>query len=80
MLMRGARGGSSSSNPTIGGDSAFPSSSSSSDTPYDDGSKAREEHERNAAEGRAYWGGSAEDYNRIKNGECTMSDASRFGC
>jgi hypothetical protein len=79
-LLRYARGGSSSSNPTIGGDSTFPGPSSGSDVPYDDGSKAREEYERNAAEGRAYWRGTAEDYNRIKNGECTMSDASKFGC
>jgi len=79
-LLRYARGGSSSGNPTIGGDSAFPGPSSGSDAPYDDGSKAREAHERDAAEGRAYWQGSAEDYNRIKNGECTMSDASKFGC
>jgi hypothetical protein len=78
-LMRNARGGSSSSSsPMIGGDGS--SSSSGSDRPYDDGSAAREEYERNAAEGRAYWGGSAEDYNRIKNGECTSSDSSRFGC
>jgi hypothetical protein len=80
MLMRGARGGSSSRNPTIGGDSAFPSSSSSSDAPYDDGSQARAEHERNAAESRAYWSGDPELYNRVKNGECTWSDSSKVGC
>lgn len=78
-LMRNARGGSSSSSsPMIGGDGS--SSSSGSDRPYDDGSAAREEYERRAVESRAYWGGSAEDYNRIKNGECTSSDSSRFGC
>ncbi len=79
-LMQSARGGSSSSHSTIGGDSAFPNPGASSDPSYDDGSQAREEYERNAAESRAYWGGSAEDYNRVKNGECTMSDSSRFGC
>lgn len=76
-LMRSTRGGASS---WSGGDFSFPPTGSSSDAPYDDGSKAREAYERNAAESRAYWGGSAEDYNRIKNGECTMSDSSRFGC
>lgn len=80
MLMRSARGGSSSNNLTIGGDSAFPSPSSSPDAPYDDGSKARAEHERNAAEGRAYWSGDPELYNRVKNGECTWSDSSKIGC
>lgn len=78
-LTRNARGGSSSgSSPMSGGDGS--SSSSGSDRPYDDGSAAREEYERRAVESRAYWGGSAEDYNRIKNGECTSSDSSRFGC
>jgi hypothetical protein len=77
-LMRSARGGPSSGGFEIGGDS--PSWSPGSDTPYDDGSKAREAYERNAAEGRAYWNGSAEDYNRIKNGECSSSDNARFGC
>ncbi|MBX3329666.1 MAG: hypothetical protein KF722_04635 [Nitrospira sp.] len=76
-LMRSMRGGASS-----GSGSAFsiPDAGPSSDAPYDDGSKAREAYERNAAESRAYWGGSAEDYNRIKNGECTWSDSSRYGC
>jgi hypothetical protein len=78
-LMRSARGGSSSSSsPTIGGDSSSPSAGS--DKPYDDGSAARQEYERRAVESRAYWGGSAADYHRIKNGECTSSDSSRFGC
>ena len=79
-LMRSAQGGASSgSSPTIGGDSSPPPSGS--DKPYDDGSAARQESERKqAAEGRAYWGGSAADYNRVKNGECTWSDSSRFGC
>jgi hypothetical protein len=79
-LMRNARGGSSSGSSTIGGDSAFPSPSSGSDTPYDDGSKAREQHERDAAESRAYWSGDPELYNRVKNGECTWSDSSKVGC
>jgi hypothetical protein len=78
-LMRSARGGSSSSSsPTIGGDSSSPSAGS--DKPHDDGSAARQEDERRAVESRAYWGGSAADYHRIKNGECTSSDSSRFGC
>jgi len=76
-LMRSMRGGASSGS---GGDFSLPDTGSSSETPYDDGSKAREAYERNAAESRAYWGGSAEDYSRIKNGECTSSDNARFGC
>lgn len=52
----------------------------SSDAPYDDGSAARAEYERNAAEARAYWQYDAADYNRIKNGECTWSDSSNVGC
>jgi hypothetical protein len=79
-LLRNVRGGGSSGNPMSGGDFAFPSGGSSSDAPYDDGSKARAEHEQRAAESRAYWGGSAEDYNRVKNGQCTWSDSSRYGC
>ncbi len=58
----------------------FSSGDTTPDAPYDDGSSARAEQERTAAEARAYWGGSAEDYNRIKNGECSSSDNSRFGC
>jgi hypothetical protein len=81
-LMRAAQGGESrGDSSSIGGDSAWISpGSGSSDKPYDDGSAARQEHERNAAAGRAYWNGSAADYNRIKNGQCTWSDSSRFGC
>jgi hypothetical protein len=78
-LWRSARGGSpNSGSPVIGGDGSYQGTDSSK--PYDDGSAARQENERRAAEGRAYWGGSAEDYNRIKNGQCTWSDSSRFGC
>jgi hypothetical protein len=77
-LMRAARGNSSSGGSLdIGGDS---SPGSGSGKPYDDGSAARQAYERNAAESRAYWNGSASDYNRIKNGQCTWSDSSRFGC
>lgn len=76
-LLRGARGGASSES---GGDFSFPNTGSSSDAPYDDGSRAREAYEQTAAESRAYWGGSAEDYSRIENGECTSSDNTRFGC
>ena len=73
---RGASGGSS---PTIGGDSSPPPSGP--DKPYDDGSAARQESQRKAdAESRAYWSPNPADYNRIKNGECTRSDSSRFGC
>jgi len=78
-LMRAAQGHSSGGDsPSIGGDSNNPGSGS--DRPYDDGSAARQQYERNAAESRAYWNGSASDYNRIKNGQCTWSDSSRFGC
>ena len=78
-LMRSAQGeAASSSSPVIGGDSSSPSAGS--DKPYDDGSAARQEQDRRDAEARAYWRGSAEDYHRIKNGECTSSDSSRFGC
>lgn len=77
LLMRGARGGEPSGG---GGDFPFLDTRSSSGAPYDDGSKAREAYERNAAESRAYWGGSAEDYDRVKNGECTWGDSSRYGC
>lgn len=76
-LLQSTRGGASSGSE---GDFPFPNADSSSDVPYDDGSKDRAAYEQRAAESRAYWGGSAEDYNRIKNGECTMSDSSRFGC
>lgn len=76
-LMQRVRGGSSSNFPAFDGSNP---SDSGSDRPYDDGSAAREEHERNAAESRVYWGGSAEDYNRVKNGECTWSDSSNYGC
>jgi hypothetical protein len=76
-LMRAARGPSSS-----GG--AFPtfddSAPTSSEQPYDDGSAARAEHERNAAEARAYWQLSTEDYNRVKSGNCTWSDSSNGHC
>lgn len=78
-LMRAAQGGrSSGGSPSIGGDSSYPGSGP--DKPYDDGSAARQEYERRAAESRAYWSGSADDYNRVKNGQCTWSDSSRFGC
>jgi hypothetical protein len=77
-LLRSARGEASSSSPVIGGDSSSPSAGS--DKPYDDGSAARQEQDRRNAEARAYWGGSAADYHRVKNGECTWSDSSRFGC
>jgi len=76
-LMRSARGGASSGS---GSDFLFPETGSSSDSPYDDGAKDRAAYEQRAAESRAYWGGSAEDYNRVKNGQCTWSDSSRFGC
>ena len=79
-LMRSMRGGSSSGGSAIGGDSAFPGPSSSSDAPYDDGSKAREASEQDAAAGRASWSGNPEAANRIKNGECTWTDSSRYGC
>jgi hypothetical protein len=78
LMRSGRRGASSNGSPTIGGDSGYPSSGS--DRPYDDGSAARAKDEQRAAESRAYWGGSAEDYNRIKNGECTWSDSSKYGC
>ena len=77
-MRSGRTGASSNGSPTIGGDSGYPSSGS--DLPYDDGSAARAKDEQRAAESRAYWGGSAEDYNRIKNGECTWSDSSKYGC
>ena len=78
-LVRAAQGGKSNgASPTIGGDSSYPGSGS--DKPYDDGSAARQEYERRAVESRAYWNGSADDYNRIKNGQCTWSDSSRFAC
>ena len=78
-LWRSAQGGSpNSGSPIIGGDGSYQGPDSS--RPYDDGSAARQENERRAAEGRAYWNGSSEDYNRIKNGQCTWSDSSRFGC
>ena len=77
--MRSARGeAANSSSPVIGGDSSSPSAGS--DKPYDDGRAARQEYERKAVESRAYWHGSAADFHRIKNGECTWSDSSRFGC
>jgi hypothetical protein len=77
-LLRAARGGSpNSDSPAIGGDGSY---NPEPGKPYDDGSAARREHERNAAESRAYWNGSASDYNRIKNGQCTWSDSSRFAC
>lgn len=57
---------------TIGGDS---SSSEPYVDPYDP-----EAYQKSVAEAAAYWGGSAEDYNRIKNGECTWSDSSSYGC
>lgn len=54
--------------------------STDSENSANSGESVRVDYERNAAEGRAYWGGSAEDYNRIKNGECSWSDSSNFGC
>jgi hypothetical protein len=39
-----------------------------------------EDYRREVAEDAAYWNGSSEDYNRIKNGECTWSDNSNYGC
>jgi hypothetical protein len=56
------------------------SGSSDSGAPYDDGSAAREQHERNAAEARAYWSEDPGAYDRVKNGECSWSDSSRYGC
>ena len=52
----------------------------SADQPYDDGSAARQEYERNAAESRAYWELSTEDYNRVKGGDCSWSDSSNGHC
>ncbi len=51
-----------------------------SSPPYDDGSAGRAAYQQRAAEGRAYWSGDPELYNRVKNGECTWSDSSRIGC
>jgi len=75
-LLRQTRRGSGST----GGPIDFGTPGTDSSTPYDDGSAEREAYEQRAAESRAYWGGSAEDYNRIKNGECSSSDNARFGC
>lgn len=75
-LLRGSRGHGPAG--TFGGDSS--PGGGGSDAPYDDGSQARAEYERNAAEARAYWQYDAADYSRIKNGECTWSDSSNIGC
>lgn len=61
-------------------DDEISSWSAESGQPTDNGEGTRLEYERNAAEGRAYWGGSADDYNRIKNGECTWSASTNYGC
>lgn len=76
-LLRAGRGSSAG-----GGDIPIGSDggSSSSAQPYDDGSAARAEYERNAAEARAYWQLSTEDYNRIKGGDCNMTDSANGHC
>ncbi len=67
--------------PSSGGDSTFGAyGSSDSGNNAEAEAAAQAEYQQRAAEGRAYWSGSAEDYNRIQNGECTSSDNARFGC
>lgn len=39
-----------------------------------------EDYRREVTESAAYWGGNPDDYSRIKNGECSWSDSSRYGC
>jgi hypothetical protein len=76
-LLRASRGRPAGGGVEIGGgDGGSYTSSDSSD----DGSAARAEHERNAAQSRAYWGLSTEDYNRIQGGDCTWSDSSNGHC
>lgn len=77
-LLRAGRGnaGGSGGYP-IGGEGGSPSSS---DQPYDDGSAARADYERNAAEARAYWQLTTEEFNRIQGGDCTMTDSANGHC
>ena len=74
-LLRASRGHSAGGHIDIGG-----GESGSGSGENDDGSAARAEYERNAAESRAYWELSTEDYNRIQGGDCTWSDSSNGHC
>lgn len=76
-LFRSARTHRSSSSTSSSG---WSPSSSSDSSDSDDGDYSAEDYQRDVAEDRAYWGGSADDYNRIKNGVCTWSDSSNYGC
>gem|GEM_PF-1379597 len=69
----GVRGGGGYSPPTAG-------SSSSSESGGGYQGMTSEEYQQSVAESNAYWGGSSDDYNRVKNGECTWSDSSNYGC
>ena len=61
---------------SFGGDSG----SADSGAPYDDGSAAREQNGRDTAEARACCSEDPGAYDRVKSGECTSSDSSRYGC
>jgi hypothetical protein len=73
-LMRSSRGPSSSSS-----DFEIPGSGGDSSTPYVDPYDP-EAYQKSVAEAAAYWGGNPDDYNRIKNGECSWSASSNYGC
>ena len=75
-LLRAGRGGGASGGPSFYSGGDVPDSTA----PYDDGSTDHVEHERNAAEARAYWGTTTEEYNRIKSGECSWSASSSGYC
>ena len=56
------------------------SSSSSSGSGDSSGGFDYNAYNQKVAEENAYWSGDSGAYDRIKNGECNSSDASRFGC
>lgn len=78
-LFQSARGGSSRDDGSPFGRGSSSSSSSTSSEPHDENAW-KKDYQRSVAEDRAYWGGNSNDYNRIKNGECSWSDSSNYGC
>jgi hypothetical protein len=59
----------------FGGGAESPGSQTPAPDVYTD-----EDYRREVTESAAYWGGNPGDYARIKNGECSWSDNSRYGC
>ncbi len=44
------------------------------------GGMSNAEWQQSSAESNAYWSGNSAAYDRVKNGQCTWSDSSNYGC